>query len=379
MKTKQIDAAVFKEVIKQSPDGYLYGNVICTRSGVFEYLNESGELENRLRHPDDVFKMDSLKSLEMIPVTLDHPADFVNPENFKNLAVGFTGEKVQIDGEHIIIPIKVTDKKAIAAIRSGKSELSLGYEVELIDESGEYNSIPYTKRQTNIFYNHLAVVDNARAGHAAKIHLDHGREVTTTTKRTPKKKEGTMYKLSIDGLDHETDNVEIAKAFQKANDSLKSAAEKIASLDSKVSELSKSFETVTAERDAAIEKNKQLSEVDHKAEIKKAVDERLKLEREVVGILGDQDISGMDNLELVTAVVKKMVGDSIDLTDKSPEYIQTRFQIAMEDRKKTGDNKEKNTDAANHNTVDAAVFSAEQTKSIDDARAEMIKKKRGLK
>lgn len=51
-------------------------------------------------------------------------------------------------------------------------ENCLGYTVDLIPEEGSYNGQPYNFRQSNIKYNHLSIVDNARAGSEARIALD---------------------------------------------------------------------------------------------------------------------------------------------------------------------------------------------------------------
>ena len=42
--------------------------------------------------------------------------------------------------------------------------MSLGYNLDLIEEPGEWNGEKYDAIQTNIRINHLAIVDKARAG-----------------------------------------------------------------------------------------------------------------------------------------------------------------------------------------------------------------------
>ena len=64
--------------------------------------------------------------------------------------------------------ITVTDAETISKIESGKQvELSCGYDLDLIEESGSYNGEHYDAIQTNIKYNHVASVKAGRAG--AKI------------------------------------------------------------------------------------------------------------------------------------------------------------------------------------------------------------------
>ena len=155
-------------------EGYIKANAVVTRTGVFLYKNPDGTVRNELRHPDDVLKNDSLNSMKMIPVTNGHPQErLITAENAKRLAIGYTGETITHDGEFILSNFVITDLDSVKEVRErNRRELSLGYTVDLIPEEGSYNDQPYNFRQTNIKYNHLSIVDNARAGSEARIALD---------------------------------------------------------------------------------------------------------------------------------------------------------------------------------------------------------------
>ena len=155
-------------------EGYIKANAIVTRTGVFLYKNPDGTIRKELRHPDEVFKTDSLDSMKMIPVTNGHPQErLVSAENAKRLAIGYTGETITQDGEFVLSNLMITDLASIKDVTErNRRELSLGYTVDLIPEEGSYNGQPYNFRQTNIKYNHLSIVDNARAGSEARIALD---------------------------------------------------------------------------------------------------------------------------------------------------------------------------------------------------------------
>lgn len=155
-------------------EGYIKANAIVTRTGVFLYKNPDGTIRKELRHPDEVFKVDSLDSMKMIPVTNGHPQErLVSAENAKRLAIGYTGETVTQDGEYVLSNLMITDLASVKdVIERNRKELSLGYTVDLIPEEGSYEGQPYNFRQTNIKYNHLSIVDNARAGSEARIALD---------------------------------------------------------------------------------------------------------------------------------------------------------------------------------------------------------------
>jgi hypothetical protein len=155
-------------------EGYIKANAIVTRTGVFLYKNPDGTIRKELRHPDEVFKTDSLDSMKMIPVTNGHPQErLVSAENAKRLAIGYTGETITQDGEFVLSNLVITDLASVKDVTDkNRRELSLGYTVDLIPEEGSYNGQPYNFRQSNIKYNHLSIVDNARAGSEARIALD---------------------------------------------------------------------------------------------------------------------------------------------------------------------------------------------------------------
>ena len=158
---------------EKTPEGYLKGRACVTNIGVFPYLKADGTVEYELRHPDDVFDFDSVNSLKLKPVTNNHPTEMVGPSNIKDLAVGSLGDNpFNGDNIHLTIDMIITDEKTIQDIMNGKRELSCGYSADLVDESGVWLGMPYTKRQKNIRYNHCSVVDSARAGEAARIKMD---------------------------------------------------------------------------------------------------------------------------------------------------------------------------------------------------------------
>ena len=159
---------------RQDSNGFLhFDETRPTRAGVFYYSNQNGDRWGELRHPDDVFKEDSLGSLKMLPFTYNHPGKLLSPETAKEHMHGTTGENVRRDGEFVIASLAVHDKGVIdSIIKDKRLELSCGYSCDVMDESGEYNGQQYTKRQTNIVYNHLASVKQGRAGEGCSIRLD---------------------------------------------------------------------------------------------------------------------------------------------------------------------------------------------------------------
>jgi len=118
------------------------------------------------RGEDVLFDPRTIASFEGKPVTDDHPDDWVNPDNWKDLSKGSAnnvrrGEDV--DSDCLVADLLITDKDMIDAIMADKVEISLGYDAD-------YTEISVGKGiQTNIFGNHIAVVGKGRCGSRCKI------------------------------------------------------------------------------------------------------------------------------------------------------------------------------------------------------------------
>ena len=163
--------------------GFLTADAFVTRTGVFQYRHADGTVTNELRHPDDVLKNDSLESLKRKPVVNEHPqTGRVDSKNASLLQVGFTGDTVDTKDLFVRAPITITDAGMVATIMDAenpKRELSCGYDATIIEESGVFNcpghpddGKRYDHRQTEIDYNHVAVVGRGRAGEAVRLRVD---------------------------------------------------------------------------------------------------------------------------------------------------------------------------------------------------------------
>lgn len=118
------------------------------------------------RDEDTLFNPQTIASFEGKPVTDDHPDDWVSPKNHKELSNG-TAHDVRrgegIESDYLIADLLITDKDTIDAVMSGKVEISLGYDAD-------YTEISVGKGiQTNIFGNHIALVDKGRCGSRCSI------------------------------------------------------------------------------------------------------------------------------------------------------------------------------------------------------------------
>jgi len=292
----RIDRSVFKH--KTTAEGFLTGDAIVTRTGVFQYVNADGTIRHELRHPDDVFNVDSLESLKLKPVTDDHPPELVNSDNAEIYSIKFS----------------VHRKDAIKKVALGKRELSLGYNLDLEEESGVWDGVPYTHRQKNIRYNHLAIVDQARAGRMARIHMDgfavqlhHDEEDKSMTDKE-------MQTVNLDGLSYRAD-AEVAKAYEKAVLSEKQARNDAEALKGQVDELKAQLEAVKAtHNDEAMAQ---------------AVAERVALLETAKRVVNVDALQGSSD-RLIKETVIKAKHEAINLDGKSDDYVNARFDALIE-------------------------------------------------
>ena len=163
-----------------------------SRTGVQTYTDERGNVVREFRPAEAVFAPESLATLGSIPITVGHPPGGVTPQNYRQLSVGHVsdapaarrsdGPAEWVDTALVVndaatlqrIDLPPTDPKALV-------EVSMGYLADVVLESGIAPSGEhYDARQTNIRFNHLALLPpgHARAGSGARLRLDGNQEPT---------------------------------------------------------------------------------------------------------------------------------------------------------------------------------------------------------
>lgn len=160
----------------KTPEGYLIcTDAILARTGKQTYYKSElygdscdnpAKIIELDRPESEVFDDKTLYSFENKPLTVEHPNEDVNVENYDTFSVGFVRDvkKSIIDGKPVMTAtLVVTNKDAINDIESGKyKELSCGYDCDIDESDGEF-------RQVNIRGNHVALCEHGRAGNARII------------------------------------------------------------------------------------------------------------------------------------------------------------------------------------------------------------------
>jgi uncharacterized protein len=324
---------------RRTEDGYLVATARCVRTGIQLYSGrECGmadmDVVRVYRAPEEVFARDSLQSFSHAPITNDHPVEPVTGDNWKRLAVGEVSTAAKQDGEWISLPLILKDAGAISAVEAGKRELSAGYTCQLVKEPGiTADGQEYDARQVGIKINHLALVDQARAGSMARIGDEAGKWGASPV-QPPKKErsmtDATKQGLVVDGLTVSLD-VRDAQIVQRHIDSLNS---KLADAEKKAKDMAEEkaksdeeHEKETAKKDAALDdlKAKVLSDADLDARVQARGD----LIAAARAIVGDVDFKGKPDAEIRKTVVVTKLGDEA-IAGKPQAYIDARFDILAE-------------------------------------------------
>ena len=118
------------------------------------------------RPEDEVFSDASMATFEGGTMVIYHPEEDVTPDNWRELATGHAQNIRRGKGDDsdlLLADLLIKAQEGIDAINSGMRDISLGYDAEYV-EAG-----PGRGSQKNIVGNHIALVDQARAGSRVRI------------------------------------------------------------------------------------------------------------------------------------------------------------------------------------------------------------------
>lgn len=320
MAKKFYSVARLSDRISETPEGFLIcQDVAITRVGDLLYapgetpitLKEGVNYVTVSRTADDIHDPETIASFEGKPVTLNHPDDFVTPDNWRELSVGVVqnvrpgkGE----DADKLMADLLITDREAIYAVRSKKlREVSCGYEAEYIEDA------PGKGRQKNIIGNHVALVPAGRCGSQCAI-FDHAPNLQEKPMKLKDKILGLFSKaLDEAKLDDAPSDDAEAKAKAEAEAAAKAKAGDAAALDARMTKIEEMLAQVADKLDpeAAAAKAKAADEA------KKAEDEaaaaKKKAEDEAAAAAKARDAEGEDDpmakrLATIEAALAKLLG-----------------------------------------------------------------------
>lgn len=168
--------------ITRTPAGGIVITGAVTRAGCFEYKTADGATVVEYRPTAEVFKIDSMRSLNNATITIGHPPEMVTPKTYREVVRGhIIAGSVKRDGDHVVADHAIDDAECIRRIDAGALvEESCGYRCDLDETPGV---VPegepdagkrYDRKQTNIEYNHVALGAEGwgRGGNSVSLRLD---------------------------------------------------------------------------------------------------------------------------------------------------------------------------------------------------------------
>ncbi len=323
--------------VSVTANGFLKGKAAATRTGVFEYYNLDGSKRWELRHPNDVYEASSLDSLKSLPITHDHPTELVTADNAAMLSVGMTGETIDIEDDHVVVSLNITHKDAIAAIKKGKQELSCGYTVKVIPEIGEYNGQPYTHRQTDINYNHLACVSRGRAGADVRLNLDGAyvqcdeikqKEIMKINKDNDA--ENVIEELA-ETVAKEVTGIDVPKAIEGVEDVAKVIEKEtgVSEDSSNTDSLYLTIEKLKAENEEL--KSLKLDSQSIDALVIEKTKQRAALLSKVSSVVNIDSLIDKTEREIMESAINIKLNKTLDFKSRSDDYVSGRFDSVIED------------------------------------------------
>lgn len=300
------------------------------------------------RPPEEVFNEETVASFEGKPVTNEHPDETVTSENHKRYVMGFVKNVEKGTGDFsdfILADLIIYDKRLIDEITNGKNGVSAGY-------SCTYDIVDGKLVQRDIICNHIAIVQEGRAGTKAKIR-DENRI----------KKEKTM-------PDEVKEKVEETKEEEKKDEAVECKKDSIEEILAKLSERLDAIEAKFAEKETsgldALEE-----EIFKKKGEKESDEETQTVEPEKVEKIMEERVGDSAVLNLIRAI-KPVVAKIKDTSQRkmiSDEMAKSIKQILVNDKPKTQPTK---------TVYDSLITTTKQVEE-KDYYADIFNKYRGVK
>jgi hypothetical protein len=323
-------------------EGYLLVSAKVAKVGIQEYGSyEFGDdapsaakdrgVVRLLRPEEAVSAADSLATVENKPITDGHPRDFVDATNVRDLQRGFSKPGVEYRDGFVLADLVIQDADLIKRIQQGKDQVSLGYTADIKWDGGDSPYGIHDGIQTNIKVNHIAIVDQGRAG--PEVRLD---DQKTGDDMAEEKAILDAQKELMDGL-----KKEVAEYKTKLEDSVKEVEKLRGELDAAKARIE------TELNDGALDKR---------------VNDRIALVDRARKLHADLDPAGKSDTEIKCLAILH-VNDAVDVEGKSNEYIDGMFEAMAASAK--------DTDAVVKDLQDAC-----GEKKHEDARDKFVKRSR---
>lgn len=332
----RFDSGKFSKI--ESGNGFVKYKGIIAKPGIIVYGDSSYE-RRELLPEEELFSEKTINSFKGIPVTEEHPANGVSPNNYNLFTKGALND-VYKENSYLMGEFSIFDPELNAKIASGeKIELSIGRTAKFDKSKGRYQGEEYDSIQREVKGNHLAIVSNARVKEARITQrLDSKEDILYQKENTmPAESQDLpleiVYRADSDGKDHKipkavSDDIDVKKAKIKeleetgkekeaqlkalkaeleASKNPVQPSDEIKALQSKINELTNSKALVEKEATAWKEKVEAIEKA-KPAEIQEAAKERVELVSTASAIIGDsKGFDSLSNDQIKDLVINKVL------------------------------------------------------------------------
>lgn len=306
----------------RTPEGYLVcKEVPIARTGTQEYrgMEFGGENPEKIyvvkRPEEEVFSKAALASFEGKPVVDEHPNENVTPDNIGRYIKGTCRDVRRGEGalsDCVVADLIIYDKDLIKKIESGKRDISCGYDC-LWDPKDDDTYV-----QLEIRGNHVAVVEEGRAGHKVSI-----RDSRKGGKTMSEKSKNSIWGRMLSAFAHDSDttpeDLEAAAKMKPASDE-DDPAKTVPVVEKKEEPKS----TIDAELDARLKKiedaiaalsEKPDKKPEEESDVLDALEEELKGEKEETHDESDVEVDPKE----INAKQEEAEDDDEDVVDPEDE------------------------------------------------------------
>lgn len=333
-----------------------------SRTGVLSYMNGDGTVRRELRLAEEIFRADSLATLEdAVVIDIAHHTGMVDPKSWKKSSLGHV-KNVRRDGSFIAATLVVNDGATLDSIAAGdRTEISCGYRCRLDWTPGTHDGEEYDCIQRDIRYNHAALCppNRGRAGPEVGLRLDENNVwAVAHFDNDPHKETIMVTKIRLDGKEYEEGSREhldaVERIHSKALEKLEADTKvrldalvvekvdlqkKLDAADGAHDATKKELDTVKLDAKKAADKG-EADKAEWKKDESKRIAKRVRLMRMALRFFDDdkdmdEKMDGMTDNEIRLAVIKKR-DDKFDAKDRSEDYVESRFDticdLAKDDR-----------------------------------------------
>lgn len=224
----------------RTPEGFLICHTVpIARTGWYSYLGQEIGLDDLYnqkvdvyRSPEEVFAPAAIASFEGKSVTDNHPAEDVRTDNYSAYEKGHITNVRRGSGEYddcLVADLVIKDPILISQVEAGKREVSNGYNCvyeEMEDgytkklrkmdarKTGQEEIPAYQQKQ--ICGNHVAVVNNGRAGD--RIAIQDSNENINQLERSKKMKKTNIMARMFKAFAKDAEPEEIQEAMDAINE-----------------------------------------------------------------------------------------------------------------------------------------------------------------